>query len=405
MAVSLSNLLPPTRSGRTLFISSTLLGAFALVQMALLGWYLLRSSGRPTEASLIHFAETTEPTIDIPFHHRPVAAESTNFPAATAPPAAAQSAPLPTPAAPRLDQPVPATADHSSVDGLIEHARRLRVNGDATTALAELRQAQLADPSDPQIIAELGITYEAMQLPDRAFEQWRLLYNMGDAVGALYYLADQKLHSAPASPPPGTALMAPREAAAAPDTAGTAADSGSATDNVMLKITDISAEDKDDPAVGRKVALKIVVKNRPGTVINPKKVKIETYFYDLVDGRDVVQTNAQTGYAWLTAPVSWDHDRSEVLETTYFRAKEEPTPTPAASATPDEAAHGAKHGRKGKAHAAEASPAATPTPAPAQVRTYLGYTVLLYYEGQLQDVKADPLRLLQQFPPRLTLPD
>ena len=52
----------------------------------------------------------------------------------------------------------------------------------------------------------------------------------------------------------------------------------------------------------------------------------------------------------------------------------------------------------------EATPSPTAAPTPDPVRTYVGYCVQLYYNRQLQDVQADPVRLLQQFPAPLTLP-
>ncbi len=408
MAVSLTTLLPPTRSGRTLFVSSSLLGAFALLQMAMLGWHLLRRGARPhPEELVVHFAETTEPStssIDVPYHRNPLTEDAGTSAAVTMPPL--ESAERPTPAVTNsADQPATGAAAASSstaAASLIEQARRLRQNGDVTGALAELRQAQLDDPASPQVIAELGITYEALQLPDRAFEQWQRLYSMGDSIGALYYLADEKLHNAPPAPgAPGTALLG--QAAQPPsDVTGTGRDANGFQENALLKITDIQAADEEDPGAEKKVSLKIVVKNRPGSAIDPKKVVIQTYFYDLVDGRVVLQTNAQTSYAWLTTPVTWANDQSQVLQTTYFRAKAASTPTPAPSATPENA----KHGRKNpKGRAQEAEPSAVPAASPPQVRIYLGYVVRLYYDRQLQDVQADPLRLLHQFPPPLTLPE
>jgi hypothetical protein len=427
MAVSLTTLLPPTRSGRTLFVSSSVLGTFALLQMVMLCWHLLQSNGtannagpRPLAVSrdrgvpgapAIHFAETIEPStssLEIPYRRNQQTADTTAAGAPAAPDAAG-AGPATAPAEQTFERPTPSLVDHSSVAGMIEHARRLRLSGDATTALAELRQAQIADPSSPQVIAELGITYEAMQLTDRAFEQWQRLYNMGTGIGALYYLADEKLHNAPAvAPAPGTALPGLMPGQAPVDNNGSGRDNAGFQDNAMLKITDIHVDDANDPAVGRKVSLKIVVKNRPGTVIDPKKVHIETYFYDLLDGKDVVQTNGQTEttHQWLTTPVNWANDESEVLETTYFRSKDADAAAPApAAATPEDAAHAAKRGRHAKGRAGETAPAASPPAAPAQVRAYLGYSVRLYYDRQLQDVQADPLRLLQQFPPQLTLTD
>jgi hypothetical protein len=407
MAVSLTTLLPPTRSGRTLFVSSSLLGAFALLQLAMLGWHLLRSHAQPhaPETLVLHFAETMEPSasaIDVPYHRDPLTADAGSSAAVTTSPL--DSVARPTPATASVDQQTmaAAAAGNSAAAGLIEQARRLRQNGDVTGALAELRQAQLDDPASPQVIAELGITYEALQLPDRAFEQWQRLYSMGDSIGALYYLADEKLHNAPPAPAaPGTALLG--QAAQPPsDLTGNGRDANGFQENALLRITNIQSEDEEDPNAEKKVSLKIMVKNRPGSAIDPKKVVIQTYFYDLVDGKLVLQTNAQTSYAWLTKPVTWENDQSQVLQTTYLRPKAAPIPTPAPAATPDNSKHGRK-AAKGSPPAAE--PADTP-PAPApQVRIYLGYVVRLYYDRQLQDVQADPLRLLQQFPPPLTLPE
>jgi hypothetical protein len=306
--------------------------------------------------------------------------------------------------APAIDRPKPAPSARTPLADLIDQARVFRQNGDANNALAKLREAQAMEPDNPQVMAELGITYEIMQLQDRAFEQWQHLYNLGDSVGALYYLADAKLHaSSPAvAPAPGAgALTNPGDQTAdAP-----VRDAGGFHDSTMLKITGIHADDDADPAAGKKVSLKIVVKARPGIVIDPKKVNILTYFYDLLDGKDVVQTNAQTGFAWLTPPVDWANDESEVLETTYFRPKDaEPEATPApATPEPEDTPKEGRH-RRGKTHPADTPAPPAPAPPPS-VRTYYGYTVRLYYDRQLQDVQADPLRLLQQFPPPLTLSD
>ncbi len=382
-----------------------------MLQMGMLCWHLLRSNTRRgPEIPVIHFAETIEPStssIDVPYHRNPLSADPSTSSAVTTLSGGSESAGLTqqqqqAAAATGIERPTPAPEDHTPAADLIEHARRLRLNGDVNSALAELRQAQLADPSNPQIIAELGITYEAMQLSDRAYEQWQRLYSMGDAIGALYYLADAKLHSAPAAPQAPGAAAGPGGQAPA-DAVGAARDAAGFQDNAVLTITDIQSEEEEDPAAEKKVILKIVVKNRPGIAIDPKKVRIDTYFYDLVDGKDVLQTDAQTGYAWLTKPVTWANDQSQVLETTYFRPRVAPTPVPSPTETvSSDAAHGSKRGSgRNKAHAAESAPPATPAPTP--VRVYRGYVVRLYYDRQLQAVRADPVRLLQQFPPPLTL--
>jgi hypothetical protein len=50
---------------------------------------------------------------------------------------------------------------------------------------------------------------------------------------------------------------------------------------------------------------------------------------------------------------------------------------------------------------------AASTPNPKQKhpenRKYFGYIVRVYYKNELQDMRADPLKLLKQYPPPLTL--
>ena len=389
MATSLTALLPPTRSGRTFLIASSLLGFCALIQFCMLAWYLLRGTRSPAQPVLpiIAFAETTQPTVSgIESPLQPAPYRTATGPAAAGSGDAGTMYPL-------LVRPTPAPANRPPAESndLLDQARQMRQRGDMNAALGRLREAQVAEPDNPQVVAEMAITYEAMQLPDKAAEQWQRLYSMGEAIGAPYYLADSKLHGAPAG-------------AAAPDTTANAlvdAAAGRAgfQNNAVLKITDIHLEDIADPAADKKLVLKIVVKNRPGVVVDPNKVKIEAYFYDLVDGRDIVQTDAQTDYAWLSQPpIDWANDKSEVLEAIYLRAKGAAAPAPEVPrATPRRATRG------GKAKASVEQPPPAATPEATAVRTYLGYTVRLYYDRQLQDVQSDPVRLLQQFPPPMTL--
>ncbi len=391
MAPTLQILLPSTRSGRTFFIALILLGVAGLVQLLVLGGYLLRSGITVRPAAEIHFAESMPGAganpLTVPTRLQPLVPTPAPIQVAPAEPALGAESQV-------MARPTPAPVARYQVGSgdLLEQARQLRTRGDMNSALARLREAQVAEPDNPQIIAEMALTYEAMQIPDRAFEQWQRLYNQGEGVGALYYLADSKLHTAPTHP-----VNAANPAAAGP------ANTASTNDGSILKLTDIHAQDLTDPSVEQKVSLKIVVKNRPGTVIDPTKVRILTYFYDLVDGKDTVLTDAQTDFAWLTpAPVNWANDKSEVLETTYLRPKAAPAPAAPAKEAETATRGGKGHSRRGKGDVADGGTAsAASTPAP--VRVYRGYTVRLYYDRQLQDAQADPITLLQQFPPPVTL--
>lgn len=383
MPVTLPPILPPTRSGRTFFFAAAALGAFAGLQLVAFGVHLVQAA-RKTAAPAV--------TISTPTQTLP-----------TAPPAVALAlptpgaAPAPTPA-PSIARPTPAIAERSASNpnDLLDQARQLRQSGDTNSALARLRDAQAIAPDSPMLIAETALTYEAMGLNDRAFEQWQRLYDQGEAVGALHYMAEARIHHVP------SASGSRAGGAAAPE-----ADDGFQESSV-LKIVNLALEERSDPDAEKKLALKISVKNKPGFMVDPRRVKIEARFYDLLDGKDVVITNAVTGFAWLTAPVNWANDQTEILETTYLRPKidpaavQAPTPPPAATPAPKPSRRG-RHSKKGADPAPEAAPSPPPPPAPAPVRTYLGFSVCLYYNGQLQDQQATPVRLLQQFPPPLTL--
>lgn len=389
MAPTVKSFLPSTRSGRTLSIALSLLGVGALVQLLILAGYLIRGGASSRRAAPESTAIRSAPGATGTFPA--VAAVSPTIPVPTPAPAS-----TPEPPAPARPTPAPALRPASNGTDLLEQARQLRTRGDMNSALARLREAQVAEPENPQIVAEMALTWEAMQVPDRAFEQWQRLYNMGEGVGALFNLAQYKIQNVPAP-------------AATPAATGNPAVTGAAADgspfpsqsDAVLKLTDIQRQDLTDPTAEQKISLRIVVKNRPGTVVDPMKVRILTFFYDLVDGDSEVLTDAQTAFEWLTPkPINWANDKSEILQTIYYRPKT--APPPAAPPTPE--ATPSKKGKRGKGAAPDTTvaAAASPTPKP-QVRTYLGYTVRLYYDRQLQDVQADPVRLLQKFPPPMTL--
>ncbi len=405
MALTLSQILPPTRSGRTFFAASSLLGLCAFLQLSFLGWYFVRGGARtaiaaqaPAALGVPTFAQTMQPTIakiDLP-PTVTVVPTNTAESEPTDPPGGYATLPQPTPA-PAQRLPGGASGD------ALEQARALRQRGDMRAALSRLREALVAEPDNAQAIAEMALTYEAMpDLGDKATEQWQRIYNLGESVGALYYLADAKLH--------GGANGLSGQGSATKGAGGPAA-----VDGTVLKITDINVEDIPDPAVEKKVALKIVVKSRPGVVIDPEKVRIDANFYDLVDGTAIMQTNAQTDYAWLTPkPINWANDKSEVLEALYVRSKGVALmPGPPVGAAPATTRTGSRRGTTRVTPKGKGSPApdaadtpAVPDDSPAgpPVRTYLGYSVRLYYAGQLQEVQADPVRLLQDFQAPLTLP-
>ena len=167
MAPTLHIFSSSTRSGRTFFIALTVLGLGALAQLMALGGYLLRGGIAPRPAAEIHFAENLPST-----GPGPLVAPVRPSPALSAPAPATVAAPeqAATNDATVLTRPTPAPIlrYQAGSGDLLEQARQLRARGDMNSALARLREAQVAEPDNPGVIAEMALTYEALQIPDRA---------------------------------------------------------------------------------------------------------------------------------------------------------------------------------------------------------------------------------------------
>ncbi len=101
--------------------------------------------------------------------------------------------------------------------------------------------------------------------------------------------------------------------------------------------------------------LVVTIKARPNTPIDVPQVKVQVYFYDEDDGK-VVQSTAQVTSRWISPPVDWNGGEPELVEVSYLSESVDPS-----------------------------------------VR-FAGYVVAVYYKGDLQDYRAEPVRLTKLFP-------
>ena len=82
-----------------------------------------------------------------------------------------------------------------------------------------------------------------------------------------------------------------------------------------------------DPDAETRLLLRVGVKVRPKTPIDHTKVKIQVFFYDTVNNDQVVLTNAEVNYEWVTPGHDWADTGTEVLDVTYLRPKhKDPVP-------------------------------------------------------------------------------
>ncbi len=358
--------------GKTFIVAAIVLGLGALVQIGAATWALVhhhqtrltssgsaahRSSNRtgpPTEAStepgvsstaIGSFDELTLPRLDQP---KP----GTPQPASLPPPK-----PVPIPLA-RPQAPVPETRFQE----LVQQGRTLRERGDMGNALTKLREAQTVEPRNPHAIQELAITFEKMGLSDRASEQWKRIYEMGEAAGAFFIAADARLKQSHA-----LAMMSAQATAPA-----SGADQPVSTTNpdAALGLGSVTSEDMEAPDAEKRFVLRVPLKHRVRTRVDVRDVVIHVLFYDSVDEKSVVQTSANVTSRWASAPPDFAEGDTEILEVEYLLPK------------PD---------------AGEAK---------AESRGYFGYIVRVYYKGDLQDTRAEPTRLAAQFPaPPVLEPD
>ena len=358
---------PITRQtvGQSFTFALGVLGMGVVVQLGAVGWaFIARNHAQPDLGDLPMMARLTLPVGmrpdfgTTPFDETP---EQPPTELTTDPNAAEQ---------PRKPVPVPAGGQKAAdavpqtrFDELIQQGRQLRDRGDTGNALVKFREAGAMDPRNPISIAELAATYEKMRLLDRSSEQWKRIYEMGDAAGIYFSLAESKLKETQAraileAMPPGTG-------GPAPDT--TVMIEGIAP-GALLGLGKIRTEEQSDADSQKKFTLHIPVRARPRAKVEVHDLVIHVMFYDKVDGKNVVQTSANVGSKWITSPVDWADSDSEELAVEYQLPRPEP-------------------GRVKR-----------------ETREFFGYLVRIYYKQQLQASFAEPERLGQQYPAPAILP-
>lgn len=297
-------------------------------------------------------------------------------------PAPAQLSPSKLASPPQAIAPSPAL---SGVDQLLQEAKEFRTRGDMTNALSRLHQAAEAEPKNVAVLQEMATTYDQLQFLERANETWRKIQDLGPSAGTAYDMAVARLTA-------GVAAVSPTVAASAapavrPEDVPPQAVEGAGV-TPLFAISDAKVTEEPDPDADTNLTLRIAIRKQTSTVIDHTKVKIQVFFYDLVNDKEIKLTDADVNPEWETRNHDWAGPDPEVLRVNYLRPRTKSASSDAALAA---AAASINPGRKGKP--------ATPSPATdAGKREYLGYIVRIFYHDHLQAEKAEPKRLLQLFP-------
>ncbi|MGF1655405.1 MAG: tetratricopeptide repeat protein [Verrucomicrobiales bacterium] len=310
-------------------------------------------------------------------------------------------------------------------------ARSSRRAGDMDMALAKLREAQALAPQNAEVLAELATTFELMGQDEKARAHWRLVQSLGPRTAGMYYrMAEDKLNAGLGRVPVGEleeallsdALLASIRQRASlqivshqlvrgqlefPETApeddtetDPAADAEETSDaqaeeepeeteegttdaenaeaesedaeNANTDEEEEEVETSAEASTGQSLTdatlqavLRLAVQGKSqGAPIISSAVRIQVYFYDVVNNQHVMLTNAFVASEWKTNSDEWVPFEPQVLKVSYEQ---------------DDLTLG-EEGQE-------------------EERSLLGYVVRLYYDGELQDVAAEPNRLLEMYPP------
>jgi hypothetical protein len=302
---------------------------------------------------------------------------------AEAPVAVTKPAPQPAPSIPAtITTPPPLSLSEQ----VLVDAVALRDRGDTANALARLQEASEREPTNAKILEELAKTYEAVQNVERSNEIWRKIQEMGAAAGTSFELADQRLKvGLPVAATSGAGLPGKGRL----ETASPPAETATSTEGPNLAISEATLTESPDADSDTSLQLRLGIKKRTKAVIDHTRVKIQVFFYDTVDDKDIKLTDADVTYEWLTPDHDWAKDEPEVLAVNYLRPKSKLLSSEAALSAAAASVNPGKKARK--ASGSE----------PGQ-RKYLGYIVRVYYQDKLEAVRAEPARLLKVYPPSST---
>lgn len=352
--------------GRTFLIAITVLGVLALAQLGVAGWFFFhRFQSLAARSSMPAHPAGTDPSTNLALNTAlPRSATGEDEPALDPFPGAldlSKERPVGPIAPPGKPEPVsharlnpPPPPPENRFQELMQQGRAFRGRGDTNTALIRFREAAALEPTNAETIAEIAMTYERMGLGDKAAEQWKRIFEMGEGAGSFFIAAESRLK------------MSQVQAVAAAQLAGTApldsAPVSSLRADAVLGLGEIVREERPDTSALLKFAVLIPLKARRDAKVDVKDVDIHVLFYDEVENKTVVQTGAEVTYRFTSAPVDWANGDAETLEVQYLQ------PLPLAKGPKTEE------------------------------RSYHGYVVRVYYKDELQDTRAEPETLNAKFP-------
>lgn len=219
------------------------------------------------------------------------------------------------------------------VEALLKGARQARVGGDLMQALTKLQEAELREPSDPNVLYSLGATYEAFGIFDKARDYYYDVFNLGPNAGSLFEKASFKV---------AQGLV--------PDVKSLARLGWGRMTNPIQELN------------GERRTLILPVEVDTNKDFDPMLFTPRVRFYEEFDGKigQAIIQPGDSGSKWVTGAADWK-DGEEIAEVWYFVPEQDP-------------ATGLLFGQ----------------------RKFYGFIAELYYDGRLSDIRAYPRTLLRE---------
>ncbi|MDX6766049.1 MAG: hypothetical protein SFU85_04590 [Candidatus Methylacidiphilales bacterium] len=242
----------------------------------------------------------------------------------------------------RLPVDSPRSVD-SEIVRLNDEARNFRRNGDFAMAEAALKKAQALQPIHPLTLTNLAMLEEAQGRNTRALEYWKEVIALGDRAKDTIQLArersvviEERLRLEEES----------RRAALAQQ------------EGRHLALESVTTQPDPLPVKPVEIQRDFVLRAVPGSdPIQASKVRVQVYFYERIGTDRLVSVPIEARF--LNPSPDWNAQTAETLRVRYTAVRETGEP-----------------------------------------RIYYGYIFRLYYDGELQEERAEPSTLLRLNPSR-----
>lgn len=258
----------------------------------------------------------------------------------------------------------PDQAKVQRVTRLVSDSDRAFRVGDYETALQEIIEAGNLLPDDPGILLRQARIFENMQQPDDAATVYAKVAALPGLSPELRTQAEKKLSSLGGSHTSTAATQTNPEAVESQS--GTRDDTG-LQPGATLGIVDSKLL---DGTPGTKT-LRVAIKSRPSIKVDANQMKMHVFFYERDEAGEIQLTESKLSTEWISPPINWADNEPEILDVTYILPD---------STLPGSASSNGSPGRQ-----------------------FVGHIVAIFYNGELQDTRADPGSLAKTFPVPLYL--